>query len=153
MKTSTLLKIAAILWLVWGLVHTLAGVIVMSNDVDLAVQAIADGVVIDQASYSYPDAAGAIINQHGWNLAWFGIATIIGAFYIWKNHTTAIFVTAMVGGLADLGYFMFLDLGGFVNFVPGTVMTIVSSLAIILSFAAYFIHQKTLTNNSLNTNR
>jgi hypothetical protein len=39
--------------------------------------------------------------------------------------------------LADLGYFIFLDLGGFVNFVPGTVMTLISSAAIILSILAY----------------
>ncbi len=137
MKVSILLKTSAILWIIWGLVHTLAGVIVMSNEVGAAVQAVADGVTLDLSLYNYPDAAGAIVNQHGWNLAWFGIATIVGAFYMWKSSTTAIFVTAMVGGLADLGYFMFLDLGGFVNFMPGTLMTIVSSLAIILSFTAY----------------
>ncbi|CCN73772.1 hypothetical protein VIBNISOn1_450105 [Vibrio nigripulchritudo SOn1] len=27
---------------------------------------------------------------------------------------------------------------GYVNFVPGTVMTVVSALAIVLSFTAYF---------------
>jgi hypothetical protein len=31
-----------------------------------------------------------------------------------------------------------LDLGGFVNFMPGTLMTIVSSLAIIISFYSHF---------------
>ncbi len=47
-------------------------------------------------------------------------------------------LATMVGGLADLGYFLFLDLGGCVNFFPGTVMTLVSSAAIILSLLAYF---------------
>jgi hypothetical protein len=138
MNTSLLLKLSAILWVIWGIVHTFAGIIVMSSDTMTAVQAVADGVANSLLVYDYPDAAGAIINQHGWNLAWFGIATIIGAIYIWRNSTTAIFVTAMVGGLADLGYFFFLDLGGYVNFVPGTVMTIFSSLAIVLSISAYY---------------
>lgn len=138
MKTSLLLKLSAILWVVWGLVHTLAGIIVVSSDATAAVQAIADGVDPNLLALSYPDAAGAIINQHGWNLAWFGIATMIGALFIWRNSATAIFVTAMIGGLADIGYFMFLDLGGYVNFIPGTLMTIFSALAIILSFVAYF---------------
>jgi hypothetical protein len=138
MNTSLLLKLSAILWVIWGIVHTFAGIIVMSSDTMTAVQAVADGVAKSLLVYDYPDAAGAIINQHGWNLAWFGIATIIGAIYIWRNSTTAIFVTAMVGGLADLGYFFFLDLGGYVNFVPGTVMTIFSSLAIVLSISAYY---------------
>ncbi|MEL6309764.1 MAG: hypothetical protein AAFQ52_16600, partial [Chloroflexota bacterium] len=50
----------------------------------------------------------------------------------------AIFITAMVGGLADIRYFIFIDLGGYANFVPGTVMTIVSASAIVLSLIAYF---------------
>lgn len=46
---------------------------------------------------------------------------------------TAVWVTALIGGLADIGYFLFVDLGGFVNFVPGTVMTLISAAAIVLS--------------------
>ncbi|WP_028021907.1 hypothetical protein [Enterovibrio calviensis] len=138
MNTSGMLKVSAVLWVIWGLVHTLAGTIVMSNDAAMAVQAVADGVDPNLLLAEYPAAAGAIINQHGWNLAWFGVVTIIGGIFIWRGNVTAIFISALVGGLADLGYFMFLDLGGFVNFVPGTVMTIVSSLAIVLSFLAYF---------------
>lgn len=33
---------------------------------------------------------------------------------------------------------MFLDLSDFVHFVPGTIMTIISSFAIITSFYAFF---------------
>ena len=73
------------------------------------------------------------MNQHGFNLLWFGLATIIGATLIWRGNMTAIWVTAMVGGLADVGYFLFLDIPGYVNFVPGTVMTLISGAAIILS--------------------
>jgi hypothetical protein len=40
--------------------------------------------------------------------------------------------------MADVGYFLFLDLGGFVHFVPGTVMTIFSGSAIGLTFWAHF---------------
>jgi len=71
-------------------------------------------------------------------LVWFGAVTTIGAVFIWRGSDTAIWVSAMVGGLADLGYFMFLDLGGYVKFVPGTVMTIIALVAILLSFTAYF---------------
>ncbi len=48
------------------------------------------------------------------------------------------FLAALVGGLADVGYLVFLDLGGYVNFVPGTLMTIFSATAITTSFVAYF---------------
>ncbi|MEM7692936.1 MAG: hypothetical protein AAF318_00680 [Pseudomonadota bacterium] len=137
-KHAMVLKIAAVLWVVWGLVHVLAGVIVLSSDAAGSVQAIADAVPAESLAVDYPAAAGGILNQHGWNLAWFGIATIVGAVFIWRANITAIWVTAMVGGLADLGYFLFLDLPGFVNFVPGTVMTLVSGTAIVLTFAVWF---------------
>ncbi len=39
----------------------------------------------------------------------------------------------MAGGLADVGYLLFLDLPGYVSFVPGTVVTMVSATAIVLS--------------------
>lgn len=135
---SVALRTSAILWIVWGLVHMFAGAVVLSSDTSAAVAAIADAVDPATLQLAYPDAAGAVINQHGFNLFWFGLATTVGAVFIWRGSAVAIFVTAMVGGLADLGYFIFLDLGGHVNFMPGTLMTLVSSAAIIVSFAAYF---------------
>ncbi len=139
---SIFLKTAAILWVIWGLVHVLAGVLtmkgVLTDDISASVAGIADAVDPATVQMDYPKAAGALIGQHGFNLFWIGIVTFICAFFIWKGNKNAIFLAAICGGLADLGYFLFMDLGGYVNFVPGTVMTIVSSLAIILSFYAYF---------------
>ena len=139
---KTLLRIAAILWIVWGLVHILAGVLtvsaVVSGNISQAVGGIADAVDPSLLDIEYPDAVGGILGQHGFNLLWFGIVTLIGAVFIWRQNVQAIFITAMVGGLADVGYFIFIDLGGYNLFIPGTVMTIVSASAIILSFIAYF---------------
>lgn len=145
-KLSILLKISAILWIIWGLVHIMAGVFTMnfilSNDITSSISGIADAVDPAKLQMDYPKAAGAIIGQHGFNLFWIGIVTLISAFFVWKGNKNAIFLAAITGGLADLGYFLFLDLGGYVKFVPGTVMTIFSSLAIILSFYAYFKTRK-----------
>jgi len=139
---KNLLKISAILWIIWGLVHILAGVLTMkgilTGDISAAVSGIADAIKPPLLQIDYPKASGAIIGQHGFNLFWIGIVTFIAAFYIWKGNKNAIFLAAITGGLADLGYFLFMDLGGYINFMPGTLMTIVSSLAIILSFYAYF---------------
>ena len=137
-----LFKISAILWFIWGAVHILAGVMtdnfILSGDIAGAVSGIADAVNPETLQANYPDAAGAIIGQHGFNLLWIGITTLICSFFVWKGNKNAIFLAAITGGLADLGYFLFMDLGGYVNFMPGTVMTLVSSAAIILSFIAYF---------------
>lgn len=139
---KTFLKIAAILWIIWGAVHILAGVMtdsfILSGDIQGAVAGIADKVDPATLAADYPSAAGAVIGQHGFNLLWIGAVILICAFFIWKGNKNAIFLAAICGGLADLGYFLFMDLGGYVNFVPGTVMTLVSSAAIVLSFVAYF---------------
>ncbi|WP_299218652.1 hypothetical protein [uncultured Aquimarina sp.] len=147
MKALKLLfKISAVLWIVWGLVHILAGVLTMnftlSGDISSSIAGIADAISPETLQMDYPEAAGALIGQHGFNLFWVGIVTLISAFFIWKGNKNAIFLAAITGGLVDLGYFLFMDLGGYVNFVPGTVMTIVSGLAIVLSFYAHFKSNK-----------
>lgn len=139
---SIFLKIAAVLWFIWGAVHILAGVMtdmfIINNDITGAVSGIADAIDPATLKADYPSASGAIIGQHGFNLLWIGITTLICAFYVWKGNKNAIFLAALTGGLADLGYFIFMDLGGYTNFMPGTFMTIVSGSAVVLSFVAYF---------------
>ncbi|MEX0370068.1 MAG: hypothetical protein AB3N09_05500 [Tateyamaria sp.] len=104
------LKCAAVLWVIWGIVHLLAGVIVLLSDTLSGFQAIADAVDPAALEAEYHVAVGGILNQHGWNLGWFGVATIIGAVFVWRQNITAIWVTGMVGGMADLGYLMFVDI-------------------------------------------
>lgn len=136
------LRISAALWVIWGLVHALAGVLILSGGTAAGFQAIADEVDPALLAGPYHEAVGALLAQHAWNLLWFGLVTIVGAVFIWRGSLTAIWVTAMVGGLADLGYFLFLDLGGFVNFFPGTVMTLVSGSAILLSLYVWLTHRR-----------
>ena len=145
-NVSVLLKITAVLWIIWGIVHIFAGVVTMnfviSGDIASGFSGIADAVDDSLFQINYPDAVGGILGQHGFNLFWIGMVTLICAFFIWRGNINAIFLAALTGGLADLGYFLFLDLGGYVNFVPGTVMTLVSASAIILSFYSYFTGER-----------
>ncbi|MEO1444868.1 MAG: hypothetical protein AAFV46_01275 [Cyanobacteria bacterium J06635_11] len=144
---TLLLRVSAVLWFIWGVVHVLAGVLTMnfviSGDISSGFSGIADAVDPSTLQFDYADAVGAILGQHGFNLFWGGMVTVICAYFIWRKSKNAIFLAAIVGGLLDLGYFLFLDLGEYVNFMPGTVMTLVSSAAIILSFYAYFSSKKT----------
>ena len=103
------------------------------------VQAIADAADPASLETAYLAAPGALINQHGFNLFWFGIVTAVGAVFIWRGSTVAILLAALVGGLADTGYFIFAALSGSVNFVPGTLKTLASSAAIITSVSAHGI--------------
>ncbi|MEO1366926.1 MAG: hypothetical protein AAFX50_07085 [Acidobacteriota bacterium] len=132
-------RLIAILWFIWGAVHILAGVMTLSSDTAKAVQGIADAV--DPAlllDVTYPAAAGGVIDQHGFNLLWFGVVTAVCAFFVWRGSMGALFIAALVGGLADVGYFVFIDLAGFAKFFPGTVMTIVSGTAIAASLWVYW---------------
>lgn len=142
------LKIAAVLWVVWGLVHTFAGVMVLASDASGGFQAIADAVAPDLLEADYHEAVGGVLNQHGWNLGWFGIATIIGAILIWRQNITAIWVTGMIGGLADLGYLLYVDFPGYVNFFPGTVMTFISGSAILLSFWVWLSNRNSIPSEA-----
>ena len=135
--TATFLKVAAVLWVIWGLVHAFAGVMTIIQDPADGFAAIADAVDRGLLAGEYHPAVGGILNQHGFNLLWVGLATFVGAVFIWRGDMTAIWVTALIGGLTDVGYFLFVDIPGYVNFVPGTVMTIVSASAIILSFRVW----------------
>lgn len=105
----------------------------MSGDATAAFQGIAGAVDPAELVSDYHPAIEAIVNQHGWNLFWAGGVTIVGAVFIWRENMTSIWVTALVGGLFDVGYFVFVDLGGFGTFFPGTLMTIFSGLAVLLS--------------------
>lgn len=143
--TSThrnLLKIASALWVIWGLVHMLAGFIVIPSDASAGFAAIADAVPAEALQADYHEAVSGVLNQHGWNLLWGGAATVIGAVFIWRGNITAIWVTGMVGGLLDFGYLVFVDIPGYVHFVPGTLMTIVSSSAILISFWVWYSSSK-----------
>ncbi|MEO1647806.1 MAG: hypothetical protein AAFR32_03200 [Pseudomonadota bacterium] len=137
-KHALALKVAAILWIVWGIVHFVAGIVTIGVDATTGFQGIAAAVAPDELVANYHPAVEAVLNQHGWNLLWAGAVTIVGAVFIWRRNMTAVWVTALVGGLVDVGYFVFIDLGGFGTFFPGTSMTIVSASAIILSFWAWF---------------
>lgn len=145
-STQTIaLKIAAILWVIWGLVHMLAGVMTIVQPPSQGFAAIADAVEPALLAADYHPAVGGVLNQHGFNLLWIGLATIIGAVFIWRGTMTAIWVTAMVGGLADVGYLLFVDLPGYVNVFPGTVMTLISASAIVLSGWVWLPNRKTTT--------
>ncbi|MEO0588135.1 MAG: hypothetical protein AAF078_10890 [Planctomycetota bacterium] len=139
--STILFRIAAVLWVIWGLVHTLAGILTIAQPTAKAAANIADAVDPAVFELPYPDAMGAILNQHGFNLLWAGVVTTLAAVFIWRRSIPAVALAALVGGLLDIGYFLFLDLGGHVHFVPGTLMTLICAAAIILSTIAA-LHQR-----------
>jgi len=138
----TALKITAVLWIIWGLVHAFFGVGIMAADASTGFAYIAAGVAPEALSADYHLAVGNILKQHGWNLLWFGIVTTLGGVMIWRRNMTAIWVSAMVGGLADLGYLVFVDFAGYATFFPGTTMTLIAGSAILLGGWVWLAERK-----------
>ncbi|NQU58796.1 MAG: hypothetical protein HQ513_16330 [Rhodospirillales bacterium] len=140
MNLSILLKISSVLWAIWGVFHFMMGSMIyflsLGNEA-LSIEAIASDPLMVSMLTEYAPIVTATLKQHFWNIAWAGLVTTVGSYYIWKKSANAIFISASVGGLVDFGYFVFVDLQGLAPPI-GTAMTFISSSAIILSFYAYF---------------
>ncbi|MGF1740359.1 hypothetical protein L4C34_04600 [Vibrio profundum] len=137
MKSSTVLKISSILWAIWGAFHLFIGLYLTSLLIEghpvTAMQNFAAGADPQTLQINYPAAVVAALKQHTYNLGWFGLVVLTGSIFVWRQSRMAIYLCALVGGLGDLGYFSFVDLGGFAA-PPGPQMTWISGSAIILSF-------------------
>ena len=138
---TKLLKVSAILWAVWGAFHVFVGVflwvLLAQGKTAEALHGIAGTVPLEELQMAYPFAAVATLKQHAFNLAWFGLVTLVGSIWVWRLNAYAIFLCALVGGLGDLGYFVFIDLPGLAT-PPGPQMTWISGAAILLSLYVYF---------------
>lgn len=139
-------RISAVLWAVWGLVHVTAGILTLkatgSGQTVDAVHGIASAVDVASVTLDYPAAVTAILAQHGFNLLWFGAVTLVSAPFVWRRRSLAVYLAALVGGLADMGYFLFIDLGD-LALPPGPQMTWICAAAIISGFAALYVRSKT----------
>ena len=140
-KYTALLKISSVLWIIWGIFHVFVGVFLLyllsKGQTAEALNGIAGKVSLESLQMDYPNAAVAALKQHAFNLGWFGLVTLIAGIFIWRKNAIAIGLAALIGGLGDFGYFLFIDLAD-LAIPPGPQMTWVSGLAIILSLYAYF---------------
>ncbi|MEM6903794.1 MAG: hypothetical protein AAF556_11215 [Pseudomonadota bacterium] len=103
-------KIISSLWLLWALLHILPGMFLIIDAVagDISsIQFLFPETRPDELMRDYPEEVAAILvtfGQHGFNLFWFGLVALIGSALIWfRESRTALLVTAIVIGLADLG--------------------------------------------------
>ena len=109
-------RTSSILWGIWGAVHIFAGVMTLaflfSGETAEAVHGIASKIELAELQQAeYPAAVSAILSQHGFNLLWFGAVTALASPLVWRGKEFAVLIASLVGGLADSGYFLFIDLG------------------------------------------
>ena len=104
---TSLLKLSAILWAVWGAFHVFVGVfllvlLVQGKTAD-ALHGIAGTVPLKELQIVYPFAAVATLKQHAFNLAWFGLVTLVGSIWVWRLNAYAIFICALVARSTSRG--------------------------------------------------
>ena len=100
-KQSLCLKLASVLWIIWGLARVFAGVEVMTFDMTGGLEAFGDAVSPELLSMMEEHAAvGGMLSQGGWNLGLSGIVAIIGGAFVWRGSMIAIGATVLTALLA-----------------------------------------------------
>jgi hypothetical protein len=141
-KTNTLvLRGSAVLWAIWGIFHLFIGAYLLwVLHAEHPVGQLAEiPAVLDFGFMGTPArfATVASLKQHSFNLAWIGVAVTVGSVFVWRRNPLGIFFNAILGGCADLGYFLFVDLSGYAD-PPGPQMTYICATAIALSLYGFF---------------
>ena len=140
-KLKIALRTASVLWAIWGVFHVLAGIMMIylfgTEHPDGLLSAVPESLNINLMGKQSDIPIVPSLKQHGFNLAWFGMIVTIGSVYVWKQNKLAILTCVLIGGLADLGYFLYVDLAGFSD-SPGPEMTYIMATAIILGLYGYF---------------
>ncbi len=110
-------KIAAGLYVIWGLLHIQA-----AYDAFLLGASIDNGIIQGK------------INQDAWNLLFFALfSIIIAAKYNWKNSRLGYWLNLVVVSVADIGFIVFVLVPGNVAFFPGILGPIFWVSAVIFS--------------------
>lgn len=148
MASKIMFKTSAILWGIWGIVHLLGGIsmiFTLQNGVD----GLPESVLVTMMGSEMPVHVLGTLIEHNWNNSWFGLVVTIGAFFVWKGNRNGVFLSAIVGGLAHLGFFIFVVLP--YSDPVGIIMSFVAAAAIVLSFIAYFTSTKSMEKNLVAT--
>ena len=79
---SLCMKLASVLWIIWGLARVFAGVEVTILDTGGGFQAFAGSVSLELLAMMEEHAAvGGMLSQNGWNLGLSGIVAIIAGVF------------------------------------------------------------------------
>ncbi|MBX7058458.1 MAG: hypothetical protein K1X75_10375 [Leptospirales bacterium] len=102
-------RIAALLFLIWGLLHVAGGLTMLlaaNTSVDAYLQLLSDGA---EASGIENVAIGKVFAFHAFNLLWMGALCIwIVWRFNWRNRPEGLWLNLMLIGLADAGLLLFM---------------------------------------------
>lgn len=148
MRKKSAYYIIALLWFIWSSLHILPGIQSMINtlagDISSIQYVYLEGNPAGLTS-DYPNEVSAVLvvfGQHGFNLLWFGLVTLVCSLIIWKKQDhVAMLIASIVGGLADLGALFASFMKGSIDF-SGVIIFLGTFLAILLSCIMWKNHTK-----------
>lgn len=117
-------RLGAIFYVLWGIMHIMFAVQIFILNIDESTYSVIKNIYLDSGNKLTPtelgNVVGAIMNQHAWNLLWFGtFATIIGALYNWHNSLVGYWGNLIVVSLADIGFIAAVLIPGYVDPLVG----------------------------------
>lgn len=131
------LKISAVLWLLWGVISSLLGIVIIASYYDPVIDVVNGLINANAIIENYKNAFNEYSKLQGWQLTWVGAVAMIGASFIWCRSIKAIWVTALVGGPTSFGHIVFAGPDGAHDFEYALVMSLLSFTAILLSFCVW----------------
>ena len=131
-------KLGAIFYILWGIMHAMFGAQIIMLNMSESSYAVIQSIYADIGPATTPkelgSVIGALMNQHGWNLLWFGVfAVVVGAFCNWRNSVSGYWYNLAVVSLADIGFIVAVLIPGYASLMVGIWGPILWVLAVIFS--------------------
>ncbi len=124
-------RITSILWGLWGFVHLLGG-LTMLFVLKGGLESVPESVDVKNLP---PLHIVPTLMEHNFNNLWFGLTILIASFFVWKANRNAVLFCSIVGGLAHLGFAIFIVFPGHSDLV-GVVLSFVVLAAIVFGIIA-----------------
>jgi hypothetical protein len=125
-------RIGAVFFALWGLLHLIGGaaILVASGD-----GAAAGYAFYEQSDGDFLPLAGAILAMNSFTIAWVGaLVTVIAFTMNWRNSCTGFLLNLVLAGMMDVALVVFLLVPGFVTL--SDAMLGISLLVIAATFSS-----------------
>jgi len=132
--SKIIFRITSILWGLWGFVHLFGGLFMLSF-LGGGVKNLPESVLMKMMGNEMPLPIVPTLMEHNFNNTWFGLVILIGSFFVWKENRNAVLFCCIVGGLAQIGYAIFIVFPGH-STLPGVVINFVFLVAIVFGIIA-----------------
>ena len=131
-------KWGAIAYVLWGIMHAIIGIQILVLNIGDSTHTAISSLYSDTGSIPIPKelgpVVGAIMNQHAWNLLWFGVfAVVVGSVLNWRNSSAGYWANLAVVSLSDIGFIVAILVPGHISIAVGLWGPVLWILAVIFT--------------------